>query len=129
MPRAALWPGLRTWAAPLPLDFSPVIDGTRVYVACDAPGGGVEVIALGLATGTVEMDVTVGDGVLSGELAGANGVLFVGATDGFLRALDTWTGDELLAVELGSPLSQPAIASGRVFVGSGHAVHAFALPD
>ena len=66
-------------ACTLPLDFSPVIDGTRVYVACDAPGGGVEVVGLSLETGAVEMDVTVGDGTLSGELSGANGVLYVGA--------------------------------------------------
>jgi outer membrane protein assembly factor BamB len=113
----------------LPLDFSPVIDGTHVYAACDAPGGGVEVIGLSLATGAVEMDVTVGDGALSGELSGANGVLYVGSTDGFLRALDASTGEELVALEVGSPQSQPAIASGRVFVGAGTAVHALALPD
>ncbi len=116
-------------ACTLPLDFSPVIDGTRVYAACDAPGGGVEVVGLSLETGAVEMDVTVGDGALSGELSGANGVLYVGSTDGFLRALDASTGAELLAIELGSPQSQPAIANGRVFVGAGSAVHALALPD
>jgi outer membrane protein assembly factor BamB len=89
----------------------------------------VEIVALNLATGAVEMDVIVGSGALSGELAGATGVLYVGATDGFLRALDAATGDELLAIELGSPLSQPAIASGRVFIGSARGVHAFALPE
>jgi outer membrane protein assembly factor BamB len=116
-------------ACDLPLDFSPVIDGTHVYAACDAPGGGVEVVGLSLQTGAVEMDVTVGSGALSGELSGANGVLYVGSTDGFLRALDASTGEELLAIELGSRQSQPAIASGRVFVGAGTAVHALALPD
>ena len=116
-------------ACTLPLDFSPVVDGTRVYVACDAPGGGVEIVALSLETGAVEMDVTVGDGTLSGELSGANGVLYVGATDGFLRALDASTGAELLAIELGAPMSQPAIANGRVLIGAGSTVHALALPD
>ena len=100
-----------------------------MYVACDAPGGGVEVVALSLETGAVEMDVTVGDGTLSGELSGANGVLYVGATDGFLRALDASTGAELLAIELGAPMSQPAIANGRVLIGAGSTVHALALPD
>ncbi|HKE14118.1 MAG TPA: PQQ-binding-like beta-propeller repeat protein, partial [Kofleriaceae bacterium] len=76
----------------------------------------------------IEVDVTVGDGTLSGELSGANGVLYVGSTDGFLRALDASTGSELVAMELGSPQSQPAIANGRVLVGSGSGVHAFALP-
>jgi outer membrane protein assembly factor BamB len=113
----------------LPLDFSPVIDGSRVYTACDAPGGGVEVLAMSLETGAVEMDVTVGDGALSGELSGANGVLYVGSTDGFLRALNASTGAELLAIELGAPMSQPVIASGRLIVGAGNNVHAFALAD
>jgi outer membrane protein assembly factor BamB len=80
-------------------------------------------------TGAVEMDVTIGEGALSGELAGANGVLYVGSTDGFLRALDASTGAERLAIELGTPMSQPAIANGRVLVGVGGAVHALALPD
>jgi outer membrane protein assembly factor BamB len=75
------------------------------------------------------MDVTVGSGALSGELSGANGVLYVGSTDGLLRALDASTGAELAAIELGSPMSQPAIANGRVVVGAGSAVHALALPD
>jgi len=56
-------------------------------------------------------------------------VLYVGSTDGFLRALDASTGDQLLAIELGSPQSQPAIANGRVLVGAGSAVHALALPE
>jgi outer membrane protein assembly factor BamB len=111
----------------LPLEASAVVDGARAYVAGSASGGGVRVIALGLATGAIDYAVNVGGGTLTGPLSGANGVLYVGAGDGHIYALDASDGRQILARDVGAPTSQSVIANGRVFVGTPDQVLALGL--
>ena len=59
----------------------------------------------------------------------ANGVLYLGANDGNLYALDAATGSTLAAKNVGSVLSAPAVVNGTVYVGSfAGIVHALRAP-
>lgn len=69
----------------------------------------------------------------AGLLSTAGGVLFAGTSDGFFKALDVRTGDELWRVSLGagiqaSPMTYEVGGRQLVAVASGGALFAFALP-
>jgi outer membrane protein assembly factor BamB len=48
----------------------------------------------------------------------ANGVVYVGSSDGNLQALDAVTGQNLATVSVGDPVTSPAIANGAVYLSS-----------
>ena len=60
----------------------------------------------------------------------ADGVVYFGAADGNMYALNAATGSQLWDFSTGSPIeSSPAVADGRVYIGSDNDYeYAFALP-
>ena len=127
--------GALLWSAPLAGEIvahplrSPVVDGETVYIASDGGAeGGIYVEAFSAADGTKKYTRTVGTGAYTGDLAGANGVLYLGSDDGNLYALDARDGTPLLALPLGDAVSPPAIAQGHVYAGTETGIHALSVP-
>jgi outer membrane protein assembly factor BamB len=107
---------------------SPVCDGQSVYVATDARGTGVTVAAFDVQSGARRFEVTVGAGAPSGQLGGANGVLYFGSADGSLYALDARDGRILLERPFGEGhVSGPVVSNGRVFVATRSRLFALGL--
>lgn len=125
---------------------------------CIAPPWG-RVVALNLATGTLDWSIPLGTGKhkapwpisingmpgMGGPLMTASGLVFIGAaSDGYLRALDRATGKELWRAELPAPgMATPmtyavgkrqyvviaAGGHGKLDTGRGDALVAFTLPE
>ncbi|MFB6172908.1 MAG: PQQ-binding-like beta-propeller repeat protein [Haloarculaceae archaeon] len=87
------------------------VEGGTVYVADD------DLLAVDAATGTVDWNTTLPSGVDYSDPAVADGVVYVGTTDGTLRAVDAATGDYLWnATVSGGDLGPPVVANGAVYV-------------
>jgi len=90
---------------------SPAIDGGTLYVAHD------DLVAVDLATHTVDWRTTLPSGVDDSDPAVRDGVVYVGNTDGTLSALSAATGDFLwnASADTGD-LGPPVVADGAVYV-------------
>jgi outer membrane protein assembly factor BamB len=109
------------------LYHAPVVDGQSLYVATEALGG-VNVAGFDVPSGSRRFDVTIGMGGLSGQLGGANGVLYFGSADGSLYALDARDGKLLVERAFGEgPVSGPVVSNGRVFVATRTRLYALGL--
>ena len=83
------------------------------------------------ATGNTVWTVPTG-GIIFSSPTVANGVVYVGASDGRVYAFDAATGSRLRAVQAGEDVqSSPSISNGRVYVGTydnAGSVVSFGLP-
>lgn len=108
-----------------PVPPSPVVDTGTVYV------GANYVKAFDATTGEERWTVDVGAERVRATPALRSNTLYVPASDDSVVALDTATGDERWRVALGdgdadaTAPSAPAVADGRVYVGSSWGVHVF----
>ncbi|MBA2240434.1 MAG: PQQ-binding-like beta-propeller repeat protein [Solirubrobacterales bacterium] len=115
--------GRRLWSRELPgrSETSPLVHGKKVYVGSESG----EVFALNRNTGAIKWQVSTG-GPVKGGLAFEDGVVYAGNYAGELYALDAGNGDVKWQNgtqgasfgRTGSIYSTPAVAYGRVFVGS-----------
>ncbi|RYZ04390.1 MAG: hypothetical protein EOO73_24265 [Myxococcales bacterium] len=114
---AVAWRGTYTGAATTGFNTlqPPAVDGSGVLVTAPATTG-VRVAGFDLETGARRFEVTIGTAPQSGHIAVANGVLFLGTSDGHLYAVHTGTGAMLADFTFSKPVGSPAIANGRVFV-------------
>jgi polyvinyl alcohol dehydrogenase (cytochrome) len=131
--RTQLWEGTPPKADGLVV-FGGTADGTRVYYPLQRPGGGLK--ALEIANGKVDWtaDIKADQRGQIGAASSVPGVVFTGAWDGILRAVDAegkviWNYDTHRDFEtvngvranggsLGSP--GPTIVNGMVYVSSGY---------
>ena len=128
--------GRRLFAVTLPGEdgSSPAGFGNRLFVSVYTPASVHKLLALRADTGAVVWTTRIGPvnsfSAFSSSPAVANGVVYLGSSNGTLYAFNTTTGAVLWRAWTHAPIhSSPAVADGRVYVGSENAnVYSYALP-